>query len=377
MSSGARVVTSIGAQTASGTPPTVWQYLRVTNATTMKKPNMVASEEVTPIRLSAGQQVVSVDVTGDISQELSYGTSDLLFASAFFNNWVTGTAGASVTTGSITGTTLTVTAVTSGSITVGQTLVGTGITLGTTVLAVLTGTGGIGTYTVSTSQTASSTTVTGSSPASDTLTLGNTAQFFSVARDFTDIGVYNVVRDCIASKLVLTIPTSGKNTIVTTVAGLSSDDSKVSSFATSPTPVTTTEFMSSINMGTIQINGAPLGACISALSLTIDNLVNVQRCLGKGLVAGAQISGGATVTGSMTLAWSAVAYDLWLTTFSRAAMSVSFPISDAAGNQYLITLPQVEVMGDFPSAPKTAIVEIPLNFSVVRQAPTITRTAAV
>ena len=64
-------------------------------------------------------------------------------------------------TGSIAGTTLTVTVVGSGVVRVGYVISGTGVTAGTTVTALGTGTGGTGTYTVSTSQTVSSTTITG------------------------------------------------------------------------------------------------------------------------------------------------------------------------------------------------------------------------
>ncbi len=71
-----------------------------------------------------------------------------------------GTGAASVT-GSISGTTMTVTAVSSGSIVVGQVISGASVTSGTTVLAVLTGTGGAGTYLVDRSSTATSTTLTG------------------------------------------------------------------------------------------------------------------------------------------------------------------------------------------------------------------------
>lgn len=65
-----------------------------------------------------------------------------------------------VVTGSIATTVLTVTAVTSGILAVGHAVSGTGVTAGTTITALLTGTGGAGTYTVSASQTVSSTTVT-------------------------------------------------------------------------------------------------------------------------------------------------------------------------------------------------------------------------
>ena len=65
-----------------------------------------------------------------------------------------------VVTGSIAATTLTVTAVTSGTLAVGQTISGTGVTAGTKITALVSGTGGTGTYTVGVSQTAASTTVT-------------------------------------------------------------------------------------------------------------------------------------------------------------------------------------------------------------------------
>ncbi len=64
-----------------------------------------------------------------------------------------------VVTGAIAGTTLTVSAVADGALAIGQVISGTGITAGTRITALGTGTGGVGTYTVSVSQTAASGTV--------------------------------------------------------------------------------------------------------------------------------------------------------------------------------------------------------------------------
>jgi hypothetical protein len=63
-------------------------------------------------------------------------------------------------TASISGTTMTVSAVASGTIKVGIRILGTGVTANTTITALGTGTGGVGTYTVSASQTVASTTIT-------------------------------------------------------------------------------------------------------------------------------------------------------------------------------------------------------------------------
>lgn len=60
-------------------------------------------------------------------------------------------------TGSISGNTLTITAVSSGSFGNGATIAGTGVSAGTVISGYLTGTGGVGTYTVYPSQTAAST----------------------------------------------------------------------------------------------------------------------------------------------------------------------------------------------------------------------------
>jgi hypothetical protein len=64
-----------------------------------------------------------------------------------------------VFTASISGTTLTVSAVTSGVLAVGQIFNGTGVTKNSTITALGTGTGGVGTYTITPSQTVSSTTM--------------------------------------------------------------------------------------------------------------------------------------------------------------------------------------------------------------------------
>jgi hypothetical protein len=67
-------------------------------------------------------------------------------------------------TAAISGTTLTVSAVASGTIKLGMEITGTGVTAGTRITNFGTGSGGVGTYIVSTSQTVSSTAITGNLP---------------------------------------------------------------------------------------------------------------------------------------------------------------------------------------------------------------------
>jgi hypothetical protein len=64
-------------------------------------------------------------------------------------------------TGSISGTTLTVTAISAGYLGIGSVIAGTGVTVGTTITAFVSGSGGVGTYTVSASQSVGSVAMTG------------------------------------------------------------------------------------------------------------------------------------------------------------------------------------------------------------------------
>lgn len=92
-----------------------------------------------------------------------------------------------VVTGSISTTTMTVSAVTSGVIQIGQKITGTGVSANTFVTAFGTGTGGIGTYTVSVSQTAGSTTLTGVG----NLQFTHDGDWFTLANTQSDINANN------------------------------------------------------------------------------------------------------------------------------------------------------------------------------------------
>jgi len=91
----------------------------------------------------------------------AFGTGKVLLGNGVGDTITVGSTINAVVTGSISTTTLTVSAVTSGSLAVGSFITGTGVTVGTYITALGTGTGGAGTYTVNTSQTVSSTTISG------------------------------------------------------------------------------------------------------------------------------------------------------------------------------------------------------------------------
>lgn len=115
--------------------------------------------------IAAGQSLFGVGVTAEtVITALGTGTGGAGTYTVNLSQTVASTqmnsaAVGAIVTGSISGTTLTVTAVTSGTLYVGQTVQGTGVTALTIITALGTGSGGAGTYTVSTSQTVSATTL--------------------------------------------------------------------------------------------------------------------------------------------------------------------------------------------------------------------------
>ena len=99
--------------------------------------------------------------TGNVGIGATAPATKLEVSGSTTNNWQT--------TASITGTTMDVTVVTSGTLAVGDLVYGTGVQPYTRITALGTATGGVGTYTVSVSQTVSSTSIYGATGYANTL----------------------------------------------------------------------------------------------------------------------------------------------------------------------------------------------------------------
>ncbi len=111
----------------------------------------------------AGSATAVVGAT--VADELGTGYKGAMLRLAHPPSAITSVKGANASfTGAIAGTTLTVSAVAAGTVQVGQTIAGSGVTAATTITALGSGTGGLGTYTVSATQTAASTAITGTGP---------------------------------------------------------------------------------------------------------------------------------------------------------------------------------------------------------------------
>lgn len=210
----------------------------------------------------------------------------------------------------------------------------------------------------------------------DVLTVGDTRHTFTVAKNFNDVSVFTLFKGMHVSVFALDIPSDGKITATFTMMGLDYADGDTNTVST-VTPATSTPFMSNLNIGTIMVDGQSLEgiACVSALTISLDNSLQAQRCIGNGKIGpGAQIATEAAITGTITLAWSLRAWQIWKNTFTRLPIALAFPITDSLGNRYDLSFPALEVDGDLPNGGKRDLIEVTLNYTVAKQAPTITRT---
>ena len=110
--------------------------------------------------IAAGQQVFGVGVANETVITSGSGSSwTINISQTVASEGMSSAAVGAVVTGAIAGTTLTVASVTSGVLYLGQTIQGAGVAANTMITAFGSGSGGAGTYTVSTSQTVASLTL--------------------------------------------------------------------------------------------------------------------------------------------------------------------------------------------------------------------------
>ena len=211
---------------------------------------------------------------------------------------------------------------------------------------------------------------------SDTITFGGTTKkTFSILRGYTDVNNYHTFSGMFVNTFNITIPESG---IVTTTFGLIGLDRVAGSVApagTVTTPTLTDPF-SSVSVTDIQIDGVTTAgvACITDFNFTWDNSAQTQRCLGDGLAIGNIIETLANGTGSFTMAWSVKGADMYESQFTNTTYSLSVKLVDGQGNEYLLTLPKIEITGNLPTGSNTDILSISYDYRTIEDAPTLTRT---
>lgn len=212
--------------------------------------------------------------------------------------------------------------------------------------------------------------------ATNVLTFGGTnRQTFSVLLGYTDIANYHAFSGLHVNTFGIDIPESGLIGLTFGFMGTKRTPAAVAPAGTI-TPASTNPRMSNISVGDLLVDGTSVKgtACITAFSFNWDNSMQVQKCLGAGLEVGAILEMSAKGTGSFTMAWSTKAAELYENQFTNATISLSIPITDTAGNKYVLNIPKVELTVSLATGGKDDLLNTTFEYTVVDQAPTLTRT---
>ncbi|ENX34901.1 hypothetical protein F889_01541 [Acinetobacter colistiniresistens] len=214
--------------------------------------------------------------------------------------------------------------------------------------------------------------------ANDVLVFGGTKrQTFSILRGFDDVNDYHVFRGCHVNTFNIDIPEKG---IVKMSFGLMALGRK--NFDKPPAGAIAdaddNPKLSNVSIGEILIDGVSQKgvSCITAFSYKWDNTMQLQNCLGNKLDAQAILEMIALGTGNFTSAWSRKTSDMYEKQFTNKTISLKVPIEDTEGNKYEIFIPKAEIKAPLPAGGKGDIINTSFEYTIVDQAPTITRIAA-
>lgn len=215
--------------------------------------------------------------------------------------------------------------------------------------------------------------------ATNVLTFGGaTRQTFSVLRGYTDIANYHTFSGLHVNTFGIDIPEAGLIGLTFGFMGTKRTTAAVAPVGTI-TPASSNPRMSNISVGDLLVDGVSVKgtACIAAFSFNWDNSMQVRKCLGAGLEVGAILEMSAKGTGSFTMAWSTKAAELYEKQFTNGNISLSIPITDTAGNKYVLNIPKVELTAPLATGGKDDLLNTTFEYTVVDQAPTLTRTPKV
>ncbi|MGR3977578.1 hypothetical protein FW754_07825 [Acinetobacter sp. 1207_04] len=202
---------------------------------------------------------------------------------------------------------------------------------------------------------------------------GTTRKTFSVVRGFKDIDNYQVFTGCHFNQWTLSIPDSGIVTSKYSIMGMKRTAYEVAPTGT-VTPAVDAPVLTSLSTGDILIDGQKkAGMCVTQLDLTIDNSMQIQKCLDYENNISAILETIMKGTGSFTVAWSKNTAELYEKQFLNEPISLEYSLKDSAGNKYTLSLPKLQLSAPLPSGKAGDILTTQFSFTVADEAPTLTR----
>lgn len=202
---------------------------------------------------------------------------------------------------------------------------------------------------------------------------GTTRKTFSIVRGFKDISNYQIFTGCHINQWNLSIPDGGIVTSKFSIMGMK----RVASNAVPAGEIEEAEDVAqftSLSTGDILIDGeTKAGMCATQLELTIDNSMQMQKCLNYENNISAILETIMKGSGSVTISWSSNSAELYERQFTNTPIGLQYSLKDSDGNKYMLTLPKLLLTAPLPSGSNGDILNTQFSFTVADTAPTLTR----
>lgn len=209
---------------------------------------------------------------------------------------------------------------------------------------------------------------------SNVLTFGGTSRkTLSIIRGFTDIDNFQVFTGCHINQWTLSIPDSGIVTSKFSIMAMKRTAYEVAPTGT-VTPAEDAIPFTSLSTGDILIEGEKkAGMCVTQIELTIDNTMQIQKCLDYENNISGILETIMKGSGNFTVAWSKNTAELYEKQFLNEPISLEYSLKDKDGNKYTLSLPNVLVSAPLPSGGAGDILNTQFSFTVADAAPTLKR----
>lgn len=175
---------------------------------------------------------------------------------------------------------------------------------------------------------------------------GTVARSFSIEQAFLDVNQFQLFTGMRVGSMALEL---SSGSIVTGNFGFMGSTASIagSTNANSVTASNTNSVVNATsNVGTIYENDTLLSTGVQSISLSLDNALREQPVVGSKFVAGIGY-GSQSVSGSLTVYFENS--NLYTKFLNHTYTSLSFPVTDAAGNTNIITLPRIMFQESAPA----------------------------
>ena len=211
----------------------------------------------------------------------------------------------------------------------------------------------------------------------DTLTFGGDVRKAIAFEEWhKDINLAHYFGGCYINTMKLDISNDKYASIAFGIVGADYQNKKNARYAVSPTVPANVQRVSRLQVEDISIDGVTTRgvACVSQFGFQVDNSIQTVACLGDGVFSTTLLELMTKMTGSLTLAYSPRTQDIVNKQMTGGTISISATLKFADGSRYRLDIPKAQVKGEIPTG--NELLNQQLNFTVVAQAPTLTRLAA-